>query len=286
MSVWATRALASPLEEASLHTTPSHPFKQPMLQHTLCQQLQRGTLQNQVDSQHTSLTLPSNFPPTPLTLLSHFSHTPLTPSGYGAGRGYPDISLVGSNYLTYIGGSQWLSSGTSASTPAIAAFFSNINAARIAMGKGSVGWINPTLYSKGASFVNDVTVGNNLCVATGTCCKQGFYATTGWDPATGLGSIDYTKLATTWVALGVSVSIPPSASPTLTPTRTPTRSPTGPTRAPTLIPTNPTFTPTVAPTLSVYPTPLPTWMPGAVNSTNALVTTSAQAGEWDTDKFS
>jgi tripeptidyl-peptidase I len=119
------------------------------------------------------------------------------------GRGYPDISLAGANYLIVVGGILYYVSGTSASAPAIAGFFSNINAARKAMGKGSIGWVNPVLYANYTSFTNDITEGDNRCAATHHCCPQGFYATKGWDPTTGLGSLDYTKLYGVLVNLGV-----------------------------------------------------------------------------------
>ena len=201
-----------------------------------------------------------------------------------AGRGYPDISLSGSSYLTVIGGNIWSLSGTSASTPAVAGFFSNINAARLAAGKGSVGWVNPTLYANYTSFAIDITSGNNLCVHGGTCCTQGFYAAAGWDPITGLGSLNYGMLQNVLVSLGningalraptatptTAPTSKPSNSPTPSPTRLPTQSPTFkptfnptqiPTRTPTLSPSfkpsfAPTFGPTVTPTFS--PTPKPT----------------------------
>jgi tripeptidyl-peptidase I len=119
------------------------------------------------------------------------------------GRGYPDISLAGANYLIVVGGMLYYVSGTSASAPAVAGFFSNINAARKAIGKGSIGWVNPVLYANSTSFTNDITEGDNRCAATNHCCPQGFYATKGWDPTTGLGSLDYTKLYGILVNLGV-----------------------------------------------------------------------------------
>ena len=129
-------------------------------------------------------------------------------SGYNAaGRAFPDVSLAGSTYAVYIGGLLRLVSGTSASAPVMAGMLSNINAARIAAGKGSVGWVNPALYTNSSLFVNDITSGNNKCAAmTGItpaiCCTQGYYATTGWDPVTGLGSINYGKMLTSFSALG------------------------------------------------------------------------------------
>jgi hypothetical protein len=137
-------------------------------------------------------------------------------AGYAAnGRAYPDMSLAGMNYVIVTGGISFAVSGTSASCPAVAGLISNINAARLAVGKGSVGWINPALYTKGSYFVNDVTSGHTKCVADGTCCSTGFYSTAGWDPATGLGSVNYGKMATFFVGLGSNTTHSfPSMSPT------------------------------------------------------------------------
>lgn len=52
------------------------------------------------------------------TYLQHNTAT----SGYNAaGRGFPDVSFVGVNYPTFIGGNQYGMYGTSASTPFFAA---------------------------------------------------------------------------------------------------------------------------------------------------------------------
>jgi tripeptidyl-peptidase I len=142
-------------------------------------------------------------------------------TGYKAdGRGYPDISLAGFDYAVGIGGTIFGVSGTSASCPAIAGFFSNINAARIAGGKGPIGWVNPVLYANHTLFVKDITSGHNKCGATGVCCPQGFYAMPGWDPTTGLGSINYQKLEDTFLSLGRFVNgviHSPTRGPTIAP---------------------------------------------------------------------
>ena len=139
-------------------------------------------------------------------------------------RAYPDISLAGSNYLTLIAGKEYLLSGTSAAAPTLAGYFSNINAARFEIGKGSVGWINPTLYSKASSFVNDITSGDNRCAADGTCCPHGFEATKGWDPVTGLGSVNFGKMQSVFMSLGTATP-GHTRTPTVfsTPTPRPTR---------------------------------------------------------------
>ena len=169
--------------------------------------------------------------------------------GFNAkGRAYPDISIAGLNYLTIIDKRFGGMSGTSASAPVVAGIVSNINAARMAVGKGSVGWLNPALYTHAASFVNDIVTGNNKCTATAPCCPQGFYATKGWDPATGLGSINYAKMQAKFLSLGTTnaISASPSVSPTLSPTPSPTIAPTPrPTRMPSL---NPSKTPISRPT--------------------------------------
>lgn len=147
--------------------------------------------------------------------------------GYNpSGRGYPDISLLGANYIIIAQGSEVSVSGTSASTPAFAAMISLINSNRLKAGKGTVGWINPTLYAYSDRFVNDITSGSNSCTEAQICCEQGYDAAEGWDASTGLGSVNFTSL------LGIFMSIdkinggsaePTSAPvPTLVPTRNPT----------------------------------------------------------------
>lgn len=150
--------------------------------------------------------------------------------GYAVnGRGYPDISLTGHNYAVVIGGELFGVSGTSASCPAIAAFLSSINAARIKGGKGPVGWINPVLYANYSSFVNDITSGNNKCavsekvngIPVNACCRQGFTATSGWDPTTGFGTVDYSKMQALFMKLGGFVDgvlYAPTVNPTPAPT--------------------------------------------------------------------
>jgi tripeptidyl-peptidase I len=110
------------------------------------------------------------------------------------GRGYPDISLAAANYLVMVGGGYGGIAGTSASCPVAAGLMSNINAARMAIGKGSLGWMHPTLYAKAHLFTNDVVTGDNKCPWGKTCCTEGFSAVTGWDPATGFGSVNYGKM--------------------------------------------------------------------------------------------
>jgi len=116
-------------------------------------------------------------------------------SGYNTGgRGYPDVAMAGLNYEVVIGGATYKVSGTSASAPVVAGMVSLVNAARLAAGKSPLGFINPAIYQAGMSIVNDITSGENNCAASAVCCDQGFYATKGWDPLTGFGSVNYKKL--------------------------------------------------------------------------------------------
>ena len=155
----------------------------------------------------------SAYHPTPLYQLEHVknylalvtNNTALRPvPGYNAaGRGYPDVTMQGYYYVTLSGGQLYLSSGTSASCPAMAGLISTLNAARMRIGKGAVGFLHPALYKHAYKFTNDVVGGNNKCTQNGLiCCSQGFYATPGWDPTSGLGSINYGKMEAVFMALG------------------------------------------------------------------------------------
>ena len=124
------------------------------------------------------------------------SQTPV--SGYAtSGRGYPDISAAGYNYVVVIGGEEYGVSGTSASSPVVAGMASLVNAIR----STPVGFLNPVLYASDADFFNDVTSGVNDCTAGLVCCDEGFSATSGWDPLTGHGSLNVQKFIDYMMAL-------------------------------------------------------------------------------------
>ena len=110
------------------------------------------------------------------------------------GRGYPDVALAGKDFEVVIGDVLYLVSGTSASAPSVAGMLARINAGLLAAGKAPVGLVNPTLYASSGSFANDIVDGDNTCTAYLLECEQGFYATTGWDPVSGWGSVDYGRL--------------------------------------------------------------------------------------------
>ncbi|KAG4026987.1 hypothetical protein MFRU_034g00470 [Monilinia fructicola] len=105
-----------------------------------------------------------------------------------AGRGIPDVAANGDNIATFLNGKFVLNGGTSASTPIFASVINLINEERLALGKSTVGFINPVLYSN-PQVLNDITNGSNP-----NCGTDGFSAVPGWDPVTGLGTPNYPKL--------------------------------------------------------------------------------------------
>ena len=96
--------------------------------------------------------------------------------------------------------------GTSFATPIFAGILALINQKQNSDGQGLV---NPTLYSLAssstvyASAFHDLTTGNNDCTAGSNYClisgsSSGYAATTGYDQASGLGTVDANNLATAW----------------------------------------------------------------------------------------
>jgi len=117
------------------------------------------------------------------------------------GRGFPDVSLNSVAFFTILGGEPILLFGTSISAPAFAAMVTLMNAERQSEGKPVLGFLNPALYkNEFRKSFNDITVGNNNCVSLfnateyAVCCPYGFDTTKGWDPTTGLGTINFEKL--------------------------------------------------------------------------------------------
>lgn len=112
------------------------------------------------------------------------------------GRGTPDVSVVGHNYLIWLSGSVTPVDGTSCSAPVFAGIIANMNALRVKAGKPVLGYLNPLIYGtlapKGA--FNDITLGDNSCTEdSGAPCPQctGFGAAKGWDAASGFGTPKY-----------------------------------------------------------------------------------------------
>lgn len=103
-----------------------------------------------------------------------------------------------------------------------------LNSKRQSQGLPLLGCLNPTLYSaKAAGLFNDVTSGSNNCCANNDianvatlCCDQGYIAAPGWDPVTGMGSVNFDKfeimMQNDYVALSTAQPVSGSTSSTST----------------------------------------------------------------------
>lgn len=119
-------------------------------------------------------------------------------AGHGL-RQVPDVSAdadPSTGFHIVFGGKEGQAGGTSAATPMWAATIALINQDLVQKGHHQVGFANPALYWMGANQAtlpakpfHDVTTGNNLAYDAGT----------GWDFATGWGSMDAAALDAAWV---------------------------------------------------------------------------------------
>jgi subtilase family serine protease len=104
-------------------------------------------------------------------------------------RNIPDVAAVADNiFLVADDGQLETSGGTSAAAPLWAGFIAPANQAAAEAGLPSVGFINPALYTIGASAgytasFDDITIGNNFNTVPGQ-----FSAVPGYDLCTGWGS--------------------------------------------------------------------------------------------------
>ena len=110
-------------------------------------------------------------------------------------RAFPDVSANGANYVVAVNSIFTLVYGTSASSPTFGSIVSIINEYRAAQGKGSVGFLNPTLYAN-PGVLNDIVEGGNQ-----GCGTPGFQAVPGWDPVTGIGTPNTPKLLELFLGL-------------------------------------------------------------------------------------
>ena len=77
-----------------------------------------------------------------------------------AGRGFPDVSANGNNFLLFVGNVAQYLGGTSMSTPIWGSLLTLVNQQRTLVGKGPVGFVNAVLYEHPEIF-NDITSGSN-----------------------------------------------------------------------------------------------------------------------------
>ncbi|KAI0344952.1 subtilisin-like protein [Trametopsis cervina] len=105
-----------------------------------------------------------------------------------SGRAYPDVAAIGTNVEIIVNGRSEIIFGTSASSPIFASVIALVNDRLLAAGSNVLGFLNPFLYANPGAF-HDTTSGSNP-----GCNTQGFPATKGWDPATGLGTPNFAAL--------------------------------------------------------------------------------------------
>jgi tripeptidyl-peptidase-1 len=121
----------------------------------------------------------------------------LPPASYfnASGRGFPDVAGLGSQVLIVDGGSIEPVGGTSCASPIVAGIVSLLNDRAIQKTGKPLGFLNPLFYKMAAESPNcfqDITKGDNICTEDGCSANcKGYYCTKGWDPVTGLGTLNY-----------------------------------------------------------------------------------------------
>ena len=137
-------------------------------------------------------------------------------------RDLPDVSFSSSpdhdGYAMYSGGEWFVVGGTSAASPVFAGMVSLLNQH---LGQNGLGNINSTLYRMAQAtndVFHDVTTGNNMepCVQGSVGCVDGmvgYSAVSGYDLATGLGSVDAANMVNEWT-LGAPTTTALSITPT------------------------------------------------------------------------
>ncbi|TVY80551.1 Aorsin [Lachnellula suecica] len=111
------------------------------------------------------------------------------------GRAYPDVASNGAYLPAYVQGELGAWFGTSLASPTFASILTLLNLERLAVGKSTIGFVNPVLYAN-PQVLTDIVNGTNL-----GCNSDGFQAIKGWDPATGLGTPNYPKMLALFLSL-------------------------------------------------------------------------------------
>ncbi|KAI0539829.1 peptidase S8/S53 domain-containing protein [Xylaria digitata] len=125
-----------------------------------------------------------------------------------SGRAFPDIAAhsLTPNYLFFNSNEMGQTGGTSAAAPVVAGIIALLNDARLRIGKPTMGFINPFLYSLKSGALIDITAGkavgcNGYNMQTGQLIRDGgkipwasWNGTVGWDPVSGLGIPDFSRM--------------------------------------------------------------------------------------------
>ena len=145
-------------------------------------------------------------------------------------RAVPDVAMYGAGIGVVMGSNVIVTGGTDLAAPLFAVIVSLLNQVSINANGSTLGFLNPLLYYMAANVsgtFKDITSGDNRmteeCIVSSTCsganpcgCAgcQGFTATTGWDPVTGLGSPVYSRMAAYVQQLAQPTQRPSSSSST------------------------------------------------------------------------
>ncbi|KAK1929854.1 Tripeptidyl-peptidase 1 [Phytophthora citrophthora] len=114
------------------------------------------------------------------------------------GRAMPDVAAVGHAFPVVVNGEVGATDGTSVSAPVLASMVMLLNRALPQL--PPLGFLNPLLYrlyDVCPHVFADITHGDISCGSRGMkCCKKGHTTTTGWDAASGLGTLRFSTLLT------------------------------------------------------------------------------------------
>ncbi|RLN71827.1 hypothetical protein BBJ28_00016124 [Nothophytophthora sp. Chile5] len=120
----------------------------------------------------------------------------LAPFFRASGRAFPDVAAVGHAFPVVVNGALSSTDGTSVSAPVVASMIALLNGALPDL--PPLGFLNPLLYRLSTvcpQVFTDITQGETSCGSKGMqCCPRGHEATTGWDAASGLGTLRFATL--------------------------------------------------------------------------------------------
>ncbi|KAF8272704.1 subtilisin-like protein [Lactarius quietus] len=129
-----------------------------------------------------------------------------------SGRAFPDISSASYNFLNVHNGQADVAFGTDSAASVAAALISLLNDYTLSLGQPPLGFINPLLYNEGLVGINDISTGSNDGCNMNNA-GPGFPAVTGWDAATGLGTLNFGLLQNVIKKLDTSLVVRSCAAP-------------------------------------------------------------------------